>query len=315
MGDSKPIQVFNKGLEGVILFLRWPLQYINMEKVKKMKTNLIDFIKEKDFLVCVDSDGCAMDTMDVKHIECFGPKIVEVFGLQKIEKPFLNLWNELNLYSMTRGINRFKGLALAFDVAYDRGLDVMPLLTFKAWTEETTELSNRALKKAIDNKDHKELKLALAWSEAVNEAIQELSDVDQPFEGVETGLAALSKEADIAIVSSANAEAVAEEWKRHGLSQHVKLLLGQDAGSKAKCISDLLSYNYPQKQVIMVGDAPGDLDAARKNNIYFYPIIVGREGWSWKRLKEEAFEKLKAGTFDAAYQQQLIDAFHAALQS
>ena len=35
------------------------------------------FQKQKDFLVCVDSDGCAMDTMDIKHFRCFGPCMVE----------------------------------------------------------------------------------------------------------------------------------------------------------------------------------------------------------------------------------------------
>ena len=27
--------------------------------------------KQKEYLICVDSDGCAMDTMDSKHITCF----------------------------------------------------------------------------------------------------------------------------------------------------------------------------------------------------------------------------------------------------
>lgn len=31
------------------------------------------FAKTKDFLICIDSDGCAMDTMDIKHFRCFGP--------------------------------------------------------------------------------------------------------------------------------------------------------------------------------------------------------------------------------------------------
>ena len=31
------------------------------------------FNKSKDFLICVDSDGCIMDTMDIKHFKCFGP--------------------------------------------------------------------------------------------------------------------------------------------------------------------------------------------------------------------------------------------------
>ena len=76
--------------------------------------DLDNFKKTKEFLVCVDSDGCAMDTMDIKHIRCFGPVMVEQWGLQKWKKQILERWNEINLYSMTRGINRFKGLAIAF---------------------------------------------------------------------------------------------------------------------------------------------------------------------------------------------------------
>ncbi len=67
----------------------------------------------KSYLICVDSDGCAMDTMTVKHVKCFGPCMVEEWNLQKWAEPILNRWNEMNLYSMTRGINRFKGLAAA----------------------------------------------------------------------------------------------------------------------------------------------------------------------------------------------------------
>ncbi len=40
-----------------------------------MKT-LSDYKKQKEWLVCVDSDGCAMDTMDSKHYRCFGPCMV-----------------------------------------------------------------------------------------------------------------------------------------------------------------------------------------------------------------------------------------------
>lgn len=280
-----------------------------------MNTHLVDFHKKHHVLVCVDSDGCAMDTMDVKHIECFGPKIVDVFGLEKIEEPFLRLWNELNLYSMTRGINRFKGLVLSFDVAYERRMDVTPFKALKKWTEETTELSNRALEQAYKDTGEEELRLGLLWSEKVNEAIGQLADVDQPFVGVKAGLEAMSQEADVAIVSSANTTAVLEEWTRHGLSEYVDVLLGQEAGSKAKCIHDLLGFNYREHQVVMVGDAPGDLDAAKKNGVFFYPIIVGKEEMSWNRLRQEAFPRLLAGAFDETYQEMLIREFHQALES
>ena len=65
---------------------------------------LNEYTKKKEFLVCVDSDGCAMDTMDIKHFRCFGPCMVAEWGLEEWKTPILDRWNEVNLYTMTRGI-------------------------------------------------------------------------------------------------------------------------------------------------------------------------------------------------------------------
>ena len=48
-----------------------------------MMKSLDEFVKKKRYLICVDSDGCAMDTMDVKHIRCFGPCMVKEWGLEE----------------------------------------------------------------------------------------------------------------------------------------------------------------------------------------------------------------------------------------
>ena len=40
------------------------------------------FVRKHDYLVCVDSDGCAMDTMNCKHFHCFGPCMVDEWGLE-----------------------------------------------------------------------------------------------------------------------------------------------------------------------------------------------------------------------------------------
>ena len=48
-----------------------------------MMNSLEKFKKKKDFLICIDSDGCAMDTMDIKHIKCFGPCMINQWNLEK----------------------------------------------------------------------------------------------------------------------------------------------------------------------------------------------------------------------------------------
>ena len=75
------------------------------------------FQRKKEYLICIDSDGCAMDTMDIKHFQCFGPCMVREWGLEQWEEALLERWNEVNLYSMTRGINRFKALAIVLHEA------------------------------------------------------------------------------------------------------------------------------------------------------------------------------------------------------
>lgn len=281
---------------------------------QNVKNTIDKFKKNKEFLVCVDSDGCAMDTMEVKHRKCFGPKIVEIWGLQGIEEKFLETWNNINLYSKTRGINRFKGLVRIFEVLTAEGINIPNFDSIKKWTETTQELSSPALEKAIEETNDEQLIKTLEWSNAVNKAISELHNEDKPFPSVKEGLEAISVVADIAIVSSANGGAVADEWTRHELAPSVSVMLGQEAGTKAACIAGLKENNFSNDNVLMVGDAPGDLDAALKNDVLYYPIIVGKEGFSWKRLATEALSKLLDGSYRGEYQQKLIDEFNSSLK-
>lgn len=96
-----------------------------------MKTNIKDFQKTKDFLVCVDSDGCVMDTMEVKHKEAFGPEAVNIWGLHEIRDRFLKVWNDINLYTKKRGINRFKGVVETFEQLKREGYDMPDISSFK----------------------------------------------------------------------------------------------------------------------------------------------------------------------------------------
>lgn len=271
---------------------------------------LQEFQKTKDFLICVDSDGCAMDTMDIKHFRCFGPCMVEEWGLEEWAGPILERWNEVNLYTMTRGINRFKGLALALREIDGKYRKIDGVDELESWVAAAPALSNDGVKAAIESGGGEVLKKALSWSQKVNESINALPfDVKKPFDGVLEGLEYAHSVADIAIVSSANLQAVEEEWELYGLLGHVDILLAQNVGSKAFCIAELLKKGYDKDKVLMTGDAPGDLDAAKSNGVYYYPILVRHEGESWREFRETAVDKLTGGTYGGAYQQEKLDAF------
>ena len=279
-----------------------------------MENVFTKYEKVNEFLVCVDSDGCAMDTMEIKHRKCFAPEMIKTWNLQENEEYILNLWFDLNLYTQTRGINRFKGLAETFKIIREKGIEIEDLDSLLNWVDTTNELSNRSLKNEIEKTNSKSLKMALEWSLNVNEAIENLPKGDEPFENVKEGLEALSKKVDISVVSSANGEALNDEWSRNDLVKYLRALLGQEAGTKQHCIAELKKKGYDADKILMVGDAPGDLQAAENNGVRFYPILVNKEGFSWERLVGEAVPKLMNGEFDEAYQNQLIGEFNDSLK-
>ena len=276
-------------------------------------TDLQHFVKNREYLVCVDSDGCAMDTMDIKHFRCFGPCMVEEWGLEEWAQPILARWNEINLYTMTRGVNRFKGLAMALDEINAQYTAIEGLDELKAWAASAPELSNGALEKALPAAQGPCLAKALSWSKKVNAAINALPESEKkPFDGAAAGLAAAHAAADVAVVSSANREAVEEEWARCGLLGSVDVLCCQDAGSKTACIAQLKAKGYAPDHILMVGDAPGDKAAAEKNGVWFYPILVRHEAESWAELVSTALARLTSGAY-APYGEALAEKFLANL--
>ena len=72
---------------------------------------LRDFKPSKEFFIGIDSDGCVFDSMEIKHKECFAPMFIKHFGLQAVSKYAREVWEFVNLYSKTRGANRFPALS------------------------------------------------------------------------------------------------------------------------------------------------------------------------------------------------------------
>ena len=185
------------------------------------------------------------------------------------------------------------------------------------WADTAPALSNDGVAKAANEAADADAKLvfekALSWSKAVNAAIVELpEELKVPYAGAKEGLAAAHAFADVAMVSSANRDAVEEEWGKFGLLQHTDIVLAQDVGSKAACIKEMLKFGYDLDKVVMVGDAPGDCDAAEKNHVYYYPILVNHEKASWMEAISVGFDKLRNGEY-GAYEAEKKKQFYANL--
>ncbi len=259
--------------------------------------SVLDFEKKHEHIVCIDSDGCAMDTMNIKHYRCFGPCMIKEWGLEQWESEILEKWNEINLFSMTRGINRFKGLALCLLYVDEKFKKIEGVKALKTWSEDAPELSNNAVSKMTGVSGIFEK--ALSWSKSVNAAIEALPEEEiKPFEGVKEAFDAIYGKCDIAVVSSANPEAVRAEWGRFGLLDMVDIVCTQEMGSKSACLGMIRDKGYAADHILMVGDAPGDLNAAMENGVFFYPILVRHEAESWSEFKVKALEKFVADDYE-----------------
>ncbi len=272
-----------------------------------------DFDKEKNYLICMDSDGCVVNSMEEKHRKCFGPIWIETYGLEDCYDQCINLWLDLNLYSLTRGINRFKGLAMVLQECLNRESVRNGFEVFEDWVQNTTELSNASLVRFLEKNESACGEKALMWSIRVNRSIQKMTKRAGLFENVKETMEQLCTEADLVAVSSANTLALEEEWKTYGIEKMCKSLLSQEDGSKKECIRRLLEKGYTNENVVMVGDAIGDMEAALHNKVSFFPILVGSESQCWKEFGEEGLQRLKNGTFQGEYQNELIKKFKLSL--
>jgi phosphoglycolate phosphatase-like HAD superfamily hydrolase len=287
--------------------------------------SLKDFKPEKDFFVGIDSDGCAFDTMGIKQRECFCPWLIGYFGLQPVAQAARECKDFADLFSKTRGANRHKTakriiaeLLPSHPMVKARNFQVPQFPHYFAWVDDSNSLlSNDGLKQAIakatDPEAKRELELALAWSERVNWSIKEIVKDMPPFPYVRQCLEKIQPLADVIVVSATPNEALKREWEEHKIAKYVKVIAGQEMGTKTQHLEYATKGKYEKDHVLMVGDAPGDMKAARANNALFYPVNPGNEVESWKRFHDEAFDKFLDGNYAGKYEEKLIAEFNACL--
>lgn len=288
-----------------------------------MTVSLADFSKSRDFLVCFDSDGCVFDNMELKHKECFCPATVNVWGLQNVSRYARESAEFVNLYSKTRGTNRFPALVRTLELlgkrkeAQERGYVCPDLAPLKRWIKDTDNLSALGIKEyaaAHDGDMDPILATAARWSAEVDANIERIVHGVAPLPGVKEAFAEIAQFADIVIVSATPHEAIIREWSSQGLLEHITVVAGQELGTKKVCIRKAMADRYAADHVLMVGDAPGDHDAAKDNGVLFYPIIPGQEVESWKRLRTEAAKKFQMGGYAGAYMDGILTQFYSVLR-
>lgn len=275
--------------------------------------------RKHDFFVGFDSDGCVFDTMEIKQKECFCPAFIKHFGMQAASKYARELWLFINLYSKTRGCNRYLAVQRAMQMISEwsvfaaRDIHKTNIPSLDAWIKEENKLGIPALKAKVAASGDEALTKILAWSLEVDERIKDMVYGVPPFPGVRESLAQLQGKADMIVVSQTPVEALTREWEEHRIDHFVNFIAGQEAGTKSEHLTLAAKGKYPAEKILMIGDAPGDFKAAKANSALFFPIIPGEEEKSWERFHQEGIGKFFAGTFAGAYQQGLLAEFDRAL--
>jgi phosphoglycolate phosphatase-like HAD superfamily hydrolase len=281
---------------------------------------LAEMKPEKPFFVGIDSDGCAFDTMEIKHKECFTPNIIKHWELQAVSKYAREAAEFVNLYSKWRGVNRWPALIKVFDLLRERE-EVQARNVEPPYAQDIRDFiandqfpkSNDGLKAFMQTRSSEVLDTALAWTEAVNATVADMVHGVPPFPGVRKSLELLSDEADMIVVSATPLEALTREWKEHNIDQYVRVIAGQEMGKKQLHINLAANGKYEPNRVLMVGDAPGDMRAAKANGALFYPVNPGDEEASWERFYGEAVHKFLAEEYAGDYEASIIEEFEAML--
>ena len=281
---------------------------------------LAELQPQHEFFIGIDSDGCAFDTMEIKHKECFAPNIIKHWGLQAVSKYAREAAEFVNLYSKWRGINRWPALVMVFDLLRERAevqaRGVTPpgakrIREFIA--DDAYPKSNDGLRAYMAAHPDPELDTAWAWTTGVNATVADMVHGVPPFPHVRESLEFLADKADMIVVSATPLEALTREWHEHDIAKYVRVIAGQEMGKKALHLKLATEGKYAPDRVLMIGDAPGDMKAARANGALFYPINPGHEEASWQRFHQEAMHKFLAGEYAGAYEATVIAEFEKLL--
>jgi phosphoglycolate phosphatase-like HAD superfamily hydrolase len=258
-------------------------------------------------LIALDSDGTVFDSMKAKHENCFIPAFAFYFGVPSEcssgERNCLEeVWRFVNLGSRFRGANRYRALAVSLRLAARhpgcsragrRAENLVAAL--EGWLALENAPSRGCLELALASRQADPvLRKVLDWSLHIDAALAQLAPT-AAFRGAVEALPLIAARSDLMILSAAPAASILRDWDTAGLGHYAGEIAGQERGSKSACLAVAMTGRYDAARVLVIGDAPGDLDAARSTATSFYPIVPGREEESWRCFIDDFLPRFLSG--------------------
>lgn len=279
-------------------------------------------IPKKDFFVAIDSDGTVFNSMELKHKDCFVGSLIRIFNLAPITHEIHLVWNYVNLYSMNRGTNRFKALLITFNYLRSMNsikifnLEIPDLSILKQWIDKSEVLSNDSLinnMSKISQKEKHVLEKVLQWSLDVNRMVKKTITNLPPIRGAIEAMVLLKDQADLAVISNTPLDALNRDWSENNIDKNVLYIGGQELGTKTEMLRAVAENKYQSKNILIIGDAPGDLRAAQNINALFFPIVPLKEKESWDEFNLNAYKHFLNNSYLGSYQTDQINQFELTL--
>lgn len=279
---------------------------------------------QNEYFVGIDSDGTVFDSMEIKHKDCFIGSLIRVFELALITHEVHVVWNYVNIHSINRGTNRFKALLLTFNYlreinrVQELGIYIPKLQVLKNWVDTSASLSNDALIKLIDSvpqEEESDLKIVLKWSEEVNRVVKTTVFNLPPMPGAIMAMKNLKIHADLFVISNTPTDTLYREWNDNNIMSNIILIGGQETGTKTEMLKCVAKNKYAQDKILIIGDSPGDLSAAKNINALFFPIMPSSEMQSWNNFHQEYCNDFINGNYAPDKEAKLIEEFQSSLKS
>ncbi len=265
--------------------------------------------------VALDSDGCVIDTMRVKQHEHIQPEIIKWWHLEPLKETLLACSEFVNMTSRTRGVSRLKALLLTFELfnahpdTLAAGFRPIDLTDLRAFCASGLPLGAPALRDWLQTHPSAEIERILQWNDAVNHGMLTHMSPVPVFENARKALKLMRDSCDLMVVSQAPYASLVKEWGMHGILDYVPVIAGQEAGAKDQQITAATQSHYAPDQILMIGDATGDMLAADEAGVLFYPILPNQEENSWQLFLDEAYPKFMDRTYSGIYAQMLRERF------
>ena len=288
---------------------------MNLNELKEHKP-------KNKYFVGIDSDGTVFNSMELKHKDCFIGSLIRIFDLAPITHEIHIVWNYVNIFSINRGTNRFKALLLTFD--YLRKMELVKTLNvkipnlkiLKQWIDKTERLSNDSLLKfsmEVTSDEKFELETVIQWSEDVNRMVQITAINLPPMKGALEAIGLLKNNVDLVVISNTPLETLNREWSENNIDRNILYIGGQETGTKTQMLKAVAENKYDQDKILIIGDAPGDLQAAQDINALFFPICPMQEEKSWREFNRVGYEHFINNSYIGEYQNNRIQKFQSIL--